>query len=87
MAYMCGQLNLEQQDQWIKQDLENILRCVPSYLDIILEEVAKLIAEFKNRATHKRLSGHNILGLIQFSQNLMQLGWALPDPFHQLPNI
>lgn len=81
MAYMCGQLNLEQQDKFIKQDIECILRALPSYLDIVMEESVKLINEFKMRQTHKRLSCQNILGIIQFSQNLMQLGWVFKDPF------
>jgi len=33
----------------MKEDLETILRAVPSYLDIMLEETVKLVGEFKNR--------------------------------------
>jgi hypothetical protein len=49
MAYMCGMLNINQVDPSLKADLETILRAVPSYLDIVLEETVKLVGEFKNR--------------------------------------
>ena len=43
-----------------------------------------LIGMLKNRTSYKRMSGHNILGLLQFSQNLMQIE---SDPYMQLPNF
>ena len=54
---------------------------MPSYLDIILEETVKLLAEYKVRQTHKNLNCRNLLSLFQFSQNLMQMGWVIQDPF------
>ena len=89
MAYMCGMIKPENKihKDNLAADLEVILRRIPSYLDIIIEESIKLIAEYKQRQTHKRLTCQNIMGLLQFSQNLMQLGWVFKDPFMQFPNI
>lgn len=89
MAYMCGLIDQEQinEDPHLRADLEKILRAIPSYIDICMEEIKKLIKEFRMRQTMKQLTGHNILGLIQFSQNLMQFGWVLKDPFMQFPNV
>ena len=72
MAYMQGNIDQKAlQEYGLEEDLEAILRKMPSYLDIALEEAMILVAELKQRQTHKRITGHNILGLIQFSQNLM----------------
>lgn len=74
VAYMCGMIKPDphSKQESLGTDLECILRTIPSYLDIIIEECIKLIAEFKQRQTHKRLTCQNILGILQFSQNLMQ---------------
>ena len=51
MAYMCGMIKPDQgkQSNNLAADLEVILRAIPSYLDIIIEECIKLIAEYKQR--------------------------------------
>lgn len=56
MAYISGLIDWRQLDPAMRQDLEDILRRVPSYLDIILEECVKLIAELRIRHTYKRLT-------------------------------
>lgn len=68
MAYMQGSLDEKAlQEYGLKEDLETILRAMPSYLDILLEEAMTLVAELKARQTHKRITCQNILGVIQFS--------------------
>jgi len=49
MAYMCGMVKPEStvHKDNLASDLEIILRVIPSYLDIIIEECIKLIAEYK----------------------------------------
>lgn len=86
---MCGLIQQEtiENDPHFKADLEQILRRVPSYLDIIIEECIKLVLEFRLRQTVKHINCQNILSVIQFSQNLMQYGWVLKDPFMQFPNL
>jgi len=48
---MTGMLSQEQlnSDEILRKDLETILRAVPSYLDIILEETVRLVGEYKLR--------------------------------------
>ena len=58
MAYLCG-LNSQPQldgDTQLREDLESILRALPSYVDILISESITLINEYKLRQTFKRLS-------------------------------
>jgi hypothetical protein len=43
------------------------MKLTPSYIDIMVEEVLKLIAMNKAGTSYKRVSGHNTLGILQFS--------------------
>jgi len=43
------------------------MKLTPSYIDICVEEVLKLIAMLKNRTSYKRVSGQNVLGILQFA--------------------
>ena len=56
-------------------------------MDIMVEEVLKLCMMLRNRTSYKRMSGHNVLGILQFSQNLVQNGFEHPDPYHQLDGL
>jgi hypothetical protein len=43
------------------------MRVTPSYIDICCEEILKLINMLKMGTSYKRLTGLNVLGLLQFS--------------------
>jgi len=47
------------------------MRLTPSYIDIMCEEVLRLIAMLKQNTSYKRVTGHNVLGILQFSQNMI----------------
>lgn len=66
MAYMCGLIPQEQinSDPHLRSDLEIILRAIPSYLDILIEECITLTSMLRLRQTHKRLSCQNILSIL-----------------------
>jgi len=70
MAYMCGMLQSQPEnavkstEENIFTDLEVILRAVPSYLDIMIEECLKLVEDHKKRQTHKKITAGNILGIL-----------------------
>lgn len=57
------------------------MKLTPSYIDIMVEEVLKLIAMVKAGTSYKRVNGHNALGILQFSQNMIQNGFENPDPY------
>jgi len=76
MGYMYGLLKDEDEDlEGIRDDLECILRSIPSYMDIMLSQTMMLSQAFKMGQSPKRITAKNIMTLIQFSQNLMQGGW------------
>lgn len=86
MGYMYGLLTEEDLNiESIKIDLENILRAIPSFIDIMLSQTMMLAQAFKMGQSPKRITAKNIMTLIQFSQNLMQGGWISKDPYTQLP--
>jgi len=88
MGYMYGLIKEEDYNQeGIKEDLETILRTIPSYIDIMLSQTMMLSQAFKMGKSPKRITAKNILTLIQFSQNLMQGGWIYKDAFQQLPHV
>jgi hypothetical protein len=75
---------LEQSDldnPGIKKDLEDILRTIPSFFDIMLSQTMMLAQLYKMGKSPKKITAKNIMTLIQFSQNLMQGGWINKDPF------
>ena len=71
MAYLCGLMSPDKEkksgEEDLNTDLETILRAMPSYLDIMIEECVKLVSELKRRETHKRIGCQNVLGILQFS--------------------
>jgi len=68
-------------DPRLQEDLEMILRAMPSYLDIVIMICMFLNTQFRVGETKKRITCKNILAVVQFSQNLMQQGWVNKDPF------
>jgi hypothetical protein len=88
MGYMFDLLEeSDLQNEGIKQDLENILKTIPSFFDIMLTQTMTLAQLAKMGRSPKRITARNIMTLIQFSQNLMQGGWIYKDPFTQLPHF
>lgn len=88
VGYMHDILNSDDlSNAGIKQDLENILRTIPSYFDIMLSQTMVLAQMYKMGRSPKKITAKNIMTLIQFSQNLMQGGWINKDPYSQLPGL
>jgi len=88
VGYMHDILNSDDlSNEGIKKDLENILRTIPSYFDIMLSQTMVLAQMYKMGRSPKKITAKNIMTLIQFSQNLMQGGWINKDPYSQLPNL
>ena len=54
-------------DPQVAKDLELILRCIPSYLDIVLQTSMVMAALFKVGQSKIKISAKNILGILQFS--------------------
>ena len=82
MGYMYNLI--EDQDlknEAIAKDLEQILKTIPSYFDIMLQQTMMLSQMFKMGRSPKNITARNIMTLIQFSQNLMQCGWINKDPY------
>lgn len=69
----------------IKQDLEKILKMMPSFIDIMLNQTQELANLSKRGMIKKRITAKNIMTLIQFSQNMVQGGWKNKDAFYQIP--
>jgi len=40
------------------------MKLTPSYIDICIEEVLKLIGMLKIQTSYKRVTGHNVLGIL-----------------------
>jgi hypothetical protein len=86
MGYMLDIIDKKDlENEGIAKDLEQILRTVPSYFDIMLQQIMMLSQFYKMGRSPKRITARNIMTLIQFSQNLMQCGWVNKDPYAQLP--
>lgn len=82
MGYMYGILGEEEHKmEGIAEDLEKILRAIPSYIDIMLSQTMMLSQAYKMGRSPKKITAKNIMTLIQFSQNLMQGGWVNKDAF------
>ena len=68
MGYMYDMLTKEDlEDEGIKQDLENILRAIPSYMDILISQTMMLSQMFKMGKRPKKITAKNIITQIQFS--------------------
>jgi hypothetical protein len=88
MGYMYDIIDKKDLDnEGIAKDLELILRTVPSYFDIMLQQIMMLSQFYKMGRSPKKITARNILTIIQFSQNLMQCGWVNKDPYSQLPHF
>lgn len=82
MAYMYDLLTDEQKEQGeISKDIDQILRAIPSYVDIMLSQTMMLSQAYKMGQSPKKITAKNIMTLIQFSQNLMQGGWINKDAY------
>jgi hypothetical protein len=75
------------ENEGIAKDLEFILRTVPSYFDIMLQQIMMMSQMYKMGRSPKKITARNIMTIIQFSQNLMQCGWKSKDPYAQLPGF
>jgi hypothetical protein len=51
----------------LKKDLEYILKTLPSFLEIMLQQTMMLAQYFKMGRSPKRITAKNIINLIQFS--------------------
>jgi len=88
MGYMYNILSDEDMKiESVRDDLEKILRAIPSFMDIMLSQTMMLAQAHKMGQSPKRITAKNIMTLIQFSQNLMQGGWINKDPYTQLPFV
>merc|ERR1719284_367371 len=88
MGYMYDILEKQDTDiETINNDLEVILRSIPSYIDIMLSQTMALSQAYKMGRSPKKITAKNIMTQIQFSQNLMQGGWINKDAFGQLPGF
>lgn len=76
MGYIYGLLSSEElNNPKIMEDIFKIMRTVPSYITIMIQECVVLIGMLRQRKTYRRINAQNVLGLIQFSQNLVQSGF------------
>ena len=76
MGYMHGLLDeADYKIASISEDVENILRAIPSFIDIMIEQTMALANAAKQGQSPKRITARNVMSLIKFSQNLMQGGW------------
>jgi len=89
MGYMYGIIEKKDllENEGIAKDLEIILRTVPSYFDIMLQQIMMMSQMYKMGRSPKKITARNIMTIIQFSQNLMQCGWKSKDPYAQLPGF
>jgi hypothetical protein len=68
MAYMHKLISEEDfKCEGISQSMEEIVRLVPSYMEVMLGETMKLAHMFKMGQSPKRITAKNIMTLIQFS--------------------
>jgi len=68
MGYIYGLLTEDElNNPKLVEDIFTIMRTMPSYITIIIQECMTLISMLRQRKTYKRISASNILGVIQFS--------------------
>jgi hypothetical protein len=82
MSYMYNLISeKDYENEGINKSMEQIIRHVPNYMEVMLGETMKLSQMFKMGQSPRRITAKNIMTLIQFSQNFMQGGWVHKDPF------
>lgn len=65
MAYMYDILTDEQKaDPGISQDIDTILRSIPSYIDIMLSQTMMLSQMYKMNQSPKKITAKNIMTII-----------------------
>lgn len=65
MAYMYDLLSEEQKkDEGIAQDIDTILRAIPSYIDIMLSQTMMLSQMYKMNQSPKKITAKNIMTII-----------------------
>ena len=86
LAYMLQMEELEQLD---KNDIAEILKKVPAYVEIMLEVCKEVSTIFKMTRGRRgrRIIAKNIITILDFSQNVIQALWKDDDPFLQLPHM
>lgn len=57
----------ELNNQGIKEDLEKVLKTIPSYFDIILMNIMQLAQLYKMGRSPKRITAKNMMTMVQFS--------------------
>ena len=68
MGYMYNIIEKKDLDnEGIAKDLEQILRTVPSYFDIMLQQVMMMSQMYKMGRSPKKITARNIMTIIQFS--------------------
>jgi hypothetical protein len=68
MGYMYNIIEKRDLDnEGIAKDLEQILRTVPSYFDIMLQQVMMMSQMYKMGRSPKKITARNIMTIIQFS--------------------
>jgi len=68
MGYMYNIIEKKDLDnEGIAKDLEKILRTVPSYFDIMLQQVMMMSQMYKMGRSPKKITARNIMTIIQFS--------------------
>lgn len=71
----------------IAEDIDTILRAIPSYIDIMLTQTMMLSQLYKMGQSPKKITAKNVITIIQFSQNVLQGGWINKNHFQQLPHF
>lgn len=88
VAHMYGLFNEgEMEVGKIRENLDSILKTMPSLMEILLEQTLMLSQMFRAGRSPRRILAKNVLTIIQFQQNLMTGGWIDKDPFLQLPGF
>jgi hypothetical protein len=72
MAYMYDLLSEEDKKvPGIAKDIDSILRAIPSYIDIMLQQTMMLSQMFKMNQSPKKITAKNIMTILNFCQNVM----------------
>jgi hypothetical protein len=65
LAYLFNLFTKEElENKGIQEDIDTLMKVTPSYIDICCEEILKLISMLKTGTSYKRVTGHNVLGLL-----------------------
>lgn len=65
----------DKENPGIAEDIDTILRAIPSYIDIMLTQTMMLSQLYKMGQSPKKITAKNVITIIQFCQNVMQGGW------------